>query len=200
MNATEKSTVLILLRHASTNLNDEGFVQGSKTDPNLSSKGQLQAQNLSKDLLKYKIDVIYSSDMKRCKETLAPFLKLTKMNVNYTSALRERDYGIFDGKPEKEYDAWKKEHGMKQNFDISLPDGESFNKDIIPRVRVFLKSILKKESGKTILICSHNVINKAIMLILSDQKAEEYYNKYKFDNASLTVVTISGQNLKQMSL
>jgi alpha-ribazole phosphatase/probable phosphoglycerate mutase len=196
MNSPGKSTVLILVRHASTNFNDKGFVQGSRTDPDLNFKGKLQAQNLSKDLLNYKIDVVYSSDMKRCKETLAPFLKLTKMNVNYTSVLRERDYGIFDGKPEKEYDVWKKEHGIKNNFNISLPDGESFNKDVIPRVKVFLKSILKKESGKTILICSHNVINKAIMLILSDQKAEEYYNKYKFDNASLTVVTISEQKIK----
>lgn len=196
MNSPGKSTVLILVRHASTNFNDKGFVQGSRTDPDLNFKGKLQAQNLSKDLLNYKIDVVYSSDMKRCKETLAPFLKLTKMNVNYTSVLRERDYGIFDGKPEKEYDVWKKEHGIKNNFNISLPDGESFNKDVIPRVKVFLESILKKESGKTILICSHNVINKAIMLILSDQKAEEYYNKYKFDNASLTVVTISEQKIK----
>ena len=182
------ATILILVRHASTSYNDKGVIQGSRTDPCLSHKGQLQAQNLSKKLLKYKIDIIYSSDMKRCKETLSPFLKLTNIPINYTSTLRERDYGRFDGKSKKEYDDWKKEHNMRNNFDISLPDGESFNKDVIPRVKKTLKYILKKESGKTILMCSHNVINKAIMLILSNRKAEEYYDKYKFDNASIKII------------
>ena len=29
---------------------------------------------------------------------------------------------------------------------------------------------------------------KAIMLILSNRKAEEYYDKYKFDNASIKII------------
>jgi len=59
---------LFLLRHGESVWNKEQRVQGKK-DPGLSEKGRLQAKATAKRLKKEDIEVVFSSDLKRCAQT-----------------------------------------------------------------------------------------------------------------------------------
>ncbi len=193
-----RTTVLIIIRHAATPLNENGVVQGARSDTRLSARGRRQAKLLADRLLNYRIDSVYSSDMTRCRQTIAPYLKKTDAHVHYVHGLRERDYGIFDGKAEGAYSKWKKEKNFDGNFDIAPPGGESFKSDVMKRVKKEARRILKREAGRTVLICAHNSVNKALMMVLFSQQPEQHYGDYTFANAGMTMVKISAGKPKQV--
>jgi len=64
----QKTKTIILLRHAEKDLLDDA----KNSNPNLSSEGELRAQNLVKKLKKYKPKAIYSTDFTRTRLTALP--------------------------------------------------------------------------------------------------------------------------------
>ncbi len=176
---------LLIARHGQSVGNATKMIQGN-THGRLTKKGRKQAEKLVQRLLKEKIDIIYCSDLRRCKQTIKPFLKLRKISVVYTKELRERSFGIFNNKSRKEFLQWLKKHtNNKKNFSIRIPKGESF-KDVRKRTEKFLNKLLKK-NHLNVLLVTHGMTNVAIMLYLL-KKNEKYYNKYKIDNAGLSIV------------
>lgn len=190
----EKPTTLIITRHVMTVENSEGIVQGAATDSIASREGMKQAEKLANALLKYDIDVIYSSPMVRCMQSIIPYLVKTDVPVHYLDELIERNYGIFDGAPSASFTDWKIKNKTQHNFDFHPPGGESFNRDVLPRVRWIKDYILKKEKGKTVMINTHSAIDTALLLSIFNQKPEDHYNDYRFSNASITVVDFKGGN------
>ncbi|MFH8132552.1 MAG: histidine phosphatase family protein, partial [Candidatus Aenigmatarchaeota archaeon] len=59
---------ILLVRHAETEGSEKGIFLGS-IDESLNEKGRKQAEKLAERLKKEKIDVIFSSKLKRAKET-----------------------------------------------------------------------------------------------------------------------------------
>lgn len=79
-------TVLIITRHVLTDYNKDKRVQGARSNRQPSAEGIEQAKKLAKELLKYRIDVVYSSDLDRCRLTIEPFVKEAKVPVHYTKS------------------------------------------------------------------------------------------------------------------
>ncbi|NCN99113.1 hypothetical protein COU62_00465 [Candidatus Pacearchaeota archaeon CG10_big_fil_rev_8_21_14_0_10_35_219] len=184
---------LIIVRHAQTTLNRDGIIQGVSSG-DLTDKGKKQAELLAKRLMKEKVDVVYSSDYKRCKDTLNPFLKMKKVPVHFVEELRERNYGIMDGKSGEEYDKWKQDKDWT-NFDFRMSGGESYN-DVLKRVKKFLDVLLKKENGKTVLIMAHGGTKRAILMNLFEEKNRDYYKKTSGQISKNTAMTIIGLEKK----
>jgi ribonuclease H / adenosylcobalamin/alpha-ribazole phosphatase len=187
------ATVLVITRHPVTKYNEERLVQGSGSDTPIDEEGRRQAQMLAKKLISdYRIGTVYCSPLLRCRQGIEPFLKETDVPVHYVDALKERSYGEFEGKSADSYTKWKADNGFLDNFDFLPPGGESF-RDVMKRVRGIKDQILRKEQGKTILVCGHNVTDIALLLSLFGQTPEDHYKDYKFSNASITVVEIDSQ-------
>lgn len=185
----EKTTILIT-RHPVTALNQRNMVQGARSNASLGKEGKKQAEKLKKELLKYEIDVILSSPMRRCLEGIAPYAKASKVPIVRVADFKERDYGAFDGKTAASYNEWKKEHKIRDNFDFAPPGGESF-RAVKKRVQHSLRKAVKKYKGKRILIMGHKATDVALLLSIFNQKEETHYDKYLLSNASLTIVEIS---------
>lgn len=179
---------LLIVRHGQTKSNVKKFIQGQNPGK-LTKKGKKQTEKLAKRLLKEKIDIIYCSDLKRCKETIKPFLKLRKIPIIYTKELRERNYGIFSGKPISYFYKWLKERGGKGNFNLKIPKGESFP-DVQKRAKKFISKIIKKHKEENILLVTHGALKTAIMLYLFNKTPEKHYKKYKGKNTALSIVYI----------
>ena len=63
---------LIIVRHAESEANSKGISQGYKNeweDTPLSGKGEQQAKKVAQRLKSEEISLIYSSDLKRAKQT-----------------------------------------------------------------------------------------------------------------------------------
>ncbi len=118
----------------------------------LTAKGRREVSELVKNLKEEKIDLIFSSDLLRTKETAEMASKEIGVKINFDERLREMDFGEFDGKPVKN---WKKEFlGTEKGFNNPPEGGESFN-EIKLRTLDFIKELEKKYKGKNILIVSH---------------------------------------------
>ena len=183
---------LIVVRHAETIENTKRLIQ-SHNPGTLTKKGKQQAEKLAKRLSKENIDLVYSSDLGRCKDTLAPFLKLKKVPVFYDEDLRERHFGDFTGKTMDDFLDWVRGNGLAWNFSIDIPGGENYQ-DVLKRTKRFLDKIINKHKGQTVLVMTHGATKVAILLNLFNKPAEkETYLGYRASNTSLSVININDE-------
>ncbi|MDE1871720.1 MAG: histidine phosphatase family protein [Candidatus Micrarchaeota archaeon] len=189
LRGSDLATTLIITRHVHTSFNSRNIVQGARTDSEPSIKGCIQAEMLAFELRKYRIDSIASSPLQRCIATVSPFAKQKGLEISIVKDLKERDYGIFDGKPPELYDRWKEQNNA-YNYSYRPPEGESFM-DVRERVSRAKDDILERYSGRNVLVCGHKGTNIALMMALFN-KPESHYREYAMDNASITVVEVKG--------
>ena len=118
----------------------------------MTQEGRNQIRKIIPQLKKEKIDLIFSSDLLRTKETAQIVAKALKLKINFDKRLREQNVGIFNSKPlEKWYSFFKNE---KEMFWKRPPKGEN-RRDVKKRMLDFLKEIDKKYKNRNILIVSH---------------------------------------------
>src|SRR3989344_2091428 len=137
---------LVIVRHGETFANEKGIACGQNNNSGLNEVGKLQAKKLSVKLLKEKIDVAFCSDLKRCKQTLEPYLKKRKIPVHYSKLLIEQNYGILDKKPMNVFMKWFKDNPGKD------PEGWESKEQLKERVLNFITQELSKYNDKNILI------------------------------------------------
>lgn len=146
-----------ILRHGIAKQNVKGIISSSpegKFPLTLIGKSQIKktAKDLKKILGKEKLDVIFSSDLQRCKETAEIVSKELGAEIIFSKKLRELDFGKYDGSSITEY---QKEFPYSlSRFQERLPKGESWN-DCKKRMLKTIESIEKKYQNKNILIVSH---------------------------------------------
>ena len=91
---------LILLRHGESEWNTLGKWTGL-TDVGLTEKGQGEAKKAGESIKDIRIDRGFCSLLIRAKDTLSIALEsagISDLEIEYNSALNERDYGVFTGK------------------------------------------------------------------------------------------------------
>ena len=149
-------TRLHLVRHGQSAKNVEGRFGGHSLTT-LSELGKHQAQITAKILAREKMSVIYSSDLPRAVQTAEPLSNLLGIEINKTSAFRERDVGVLEGLTFAE----AKEHHPKDYYALikrqvnrTITDGESY-RDLLKRATATLNEILRTHRGQKIAVFSH---------------------------------------------
>jgi isoleucyl-tRNA synthetase len=124
-----------------------------KPPASLTRVGRGQIEEKVKQLKDKKIDLIFSSDVLRTRQTANIVAQELGLKVQYDKRLRDIDWGVFQGKTAKE--AWGFfGHNMEERFEKPPPEGESWL-DVKRRMTSFIEDIDKKYSKKNILIISH---------------------------------------------
>lgn len=151
-----ETTTLLLIRHGETAWNAEHRIQG-RLDVPLSATGIRQAQQLARRLAGEPIDALIASDLARAWMTAAPLAEARGFTMIAEPRLRERAFGIFEGKtldeiavefPE-EFAAWRaREVGWQ------IPQGES-GSEFIARVLAAVQEIARAQAGRTIAVVTH---------------------------------------------
>jgi len=142
-----------LLRHGEAESQLLNITDSGRGKYHLTPKGQEQVRRSAKKLMRENFDFIVSSDVLRTKETskIASDILGIK-DIIYDQRLREVDFGIFTGKPNKEYHQALPSYGEK--FKDRPEKGESL-RDVRTRVWGCLNDLEKKYKGKKILLISH---------------------------------------------
>jgi len=89
-------TTLLLVRHGETNWNAERRWQGHADVP-LNDRGRKQARTLAEQLAGERIDVIYTSDLSRARDTADAVGARLGVEVVVDPDLREIDAGAIEG-------------------------------------------------------------------------------------------------------
>lgn len=152
---------LILVRHGQSEWNAKGLWTGWN-DISLNDKGREEAQNAAEKIEDIKIDIAYTSDLKRAQQTLQEIkkkLEIHKLKTIIAPELKERNYGDLAGKNKwKVKEKYGEEQFMKwrRSWDYPIPNGESL-KDVYNRVLPYYEKHILPElkKGKNIIIAAH---------------------------------------------
>jgi isoleucyl-tRNA synthetase len=152
-----------VLRHAESLKNIRGISScwPEKNPFPLTEKGKRQAKAAAKTLKNKKIDLIFSSDLLRARQTAEIVAKELGLTVKLDKRLREESVGVLNGRPIKEvgrfWDPDKKFSPIdyyKRKFEVSPKGGENYI-GVEKRMLNFVKDMEEKYPGKNILIVSH---------------------------------------------
>jgi len=187
---------VVLLRHAHSTANLKGILAGRDNRVGLSPRGKIEAGEVA-DLLKSgNFDAIYSSPLRRCKETIAPLLALKKQKVEFLDDLLEMEYGRWSGKSlsllAKE-ELWKAIQSRPST--VRFPGGESFS-EMSLRAN---QAVMAKAMGKSrILIVSHGDVIKSIVAFHLGL-ALDLFQRISIDPASITTIRLPNSQVIQVN-
>lgn len=174
---------IILVRHGLSEANLGRFY--SLDDTRLHKSGYGVLEKTRKNLEKYKIDRVYTSNLYRSQET-AQMLGFDEYTID--ARLNELDFGNFKG---RSFADIERDHGdffeaiAKDYFDMAYPGGES-RKDVIARTSEFLDELVDR--GEDVLCVSHGLaIKSCLFWILEDLNNWE---SFWIENGSITVFKI----------
>ena len=187
-----------LLRHGQAVSNVKNIMScwpEKKRHP-LTKEGKEQVKKAAEELKKENIDLIFSSDILRTKQTSEIASKILKIKPKYDKRIREYDVGVFNGRPIEEYRN-SFESSMKR-FRLKAKKGENYT-DIEKRMGSFLKDMERKYKGKNILVVSHQL--PIVMFIgvfekLSNKRIyEEYVKTDRIKNGEIIAVDRIGKSM-----
>lgn len=184
---------IYLIRHGETEYGREKVYLGH-TDCSLSQNGVLDAKKLNLIFNNENIKHLYSSDLKRCIDTMNIIFPHRK--IVCLKELREIDMGIWDGLTFKEVMREYKNDYIKrgENIETFAPfKGESFKKCQERAVEVLLKII--KNTDESIVICTHAGFIRALMCSLLNMSLKDIFN-IKQDYGCINILKIQDENIK----
>lgn len=173
---------LILARHGESEWNAKGIWTGL-TDIGLSKKGRKEAQLVAQALKAIKIDIAYTSVLKRSTQTLDEIVHSLSSPILRTiqnKALNERDYGKFTGKNkwavQREYGE-EKFNKIRRGWNYPIKDGETL-KDVYNRVVPYYQNevLPKLQEGKNVLIVAHGNSLRALVKYLENISDKDVEN------------------------
>lgn len=153
-------TKLLLTRHGETDWNAERRWQGH-SDPPLNDRGREQARELAATL--DAVDVIYSSDLARARETAEILAERLDLEVRLDPRLRERSFGAWEGKTWDELEEHYADALSRwQAGETHGPEDAEPYEDFSGRVESFLEDVLRKHPSERVLVVGHGGSIRAI--------------------------------------
>ncbi|HLC31205.1 MAG TPA: histidine phosphatase family protein [Candidatus Nanoarchaeia archaeon] len=176
------------VRHCQSLANVKGIIDNNAT-PNgendlLSEEGKEQARELAKKLEKYKIDKVIVSDFRRTKETVEPYLENHPLKLISLDLIRERNAGVFAGKPLNAVKLYCTEHNITDRIAFKPEQGESLL-ETYERVKQFVAYLKKNFKGEHILVCSHSRFLMCFNVLMQDIPIQNLYSSEEFKNGDI---------------
>jgi len=191
---------LYIIRHAETEYNRKGIIQGSEVDSDINDVGESQANSFYEYYKNINFDKIYVSDLKRTFQTIRRF---TKNGLSYEKLkeFNEISWGVNQGKSDdlEDYarliDTW-----LAGNLDNKFEEGESPNEMSVRLVKGFNKVL--DDDHDTVLLCIHGRALRILLSKIIDNDLTKM-DKYVHSNTGLYILEykngkyeILGSNLR----
>ncbi len=175
-----KETILYLIRHGETDWNVQRRLQGHQDVP-LNAKGIQQAEQVARRLANERLDAIYSSDLQRARMTAESIARYQRQHVILHPGLRERYYGIFEGR------LWEEIASFRDGFRSHQLTAEGVERweDMQRRAVDTLMEIVHRHVGERVAVVSHGGTINAILAYIEGSPEP----RYKIANTSVTCVT-----------
>jgi probable phosphoglycerate mutase len=151
------ATRIIAIRHGETAWNVDTRIQGQLDVP-LNDTGRWQAQRLARALAaREAIDMVYTSDLLRAWETAQAVGESTGAPVVTDEGLRERGFGVFQGKTFAEIEAVLPEESLRwrKRDPFWAPEGGESLTAMRRRVVQTLHTLASRHTGGQIVMVAH---------------------------------------------
>lgn len=159
-----------LVRHGLTEENASRVIQGWNPGK-LTAQGIEQAERLAQRLKDVRFDAIYSSDSRRAADTARIIGRFHEAPIQFTTALRERNMGVFQGRLAEEFEQAQIRSGLSAK-DFTPAEGESLE-ELRDRASSFVGSLRVQHLRQTILLVAHGRWNGMLLSAASGMSIEE---------------------------
>jgi broad specificity phosphatase PhoE len=158
----ERRLILHFVRHGETDWNAERRIQGQLKDVALSENGREQARAIAEQLRSTSATMVIASDLDRTMETARIIAERLGLDVTPEPALRERHFGIVQGRLYADADVAPLVEGWWQTADHRVEGGES-NREMYERVARYLQSLVAAPPAGEIIVVTHGgTMNMAV--------------------------------------
>jgi probable phosphoglycerate mutase len=151
-------TRILAIRHGETAWNVDTRLQGHLDIP-LNDVGLRQAQHLAQALVQRDaIDAIYASDLSRAHTTAQAIAQAMGHTVSTHVGLRERHFGVFQGRTFDEVEAELPDHAWhwrKRTPDWSPPEGGESLLALRERIVRTVDELAARHAGQQIVLVAH---------------------------------------------
>lgn len=180
-------TRFILIRHGQTEWNRVERFRG-RLDIPLNETGLRQAEAVARSLANMGIAAIYSSRLRRARQTADAIGAVLGLPVNSMDELIDFDYGDWQGLSPREVEA--RYHDLHHQWfndpaDVQIPGGETLN-GVRGRVTQGLGHLLNQHPDETIVLVTHKVICKVFLLAILDIDNSRYW-RLEQDNGAISI-------------
>jgi probable phosphoglycerate mutase len=165
-------TRIIAIRHGETSWNADARIQG-QLDIGLNETGRWQARRVGKALAEESITAVYSSDLERAQATAQPISDVKGVPVIPHEGLRERSFGMFEGKTFDEIHQTWPEHAQnwrKRIPEWQPPDGGESLLQLRERVTRTLEQLAARHPGEQIVVVAHGGVLDALYRVATGQE------------------------------
>jgi broad specificity phosphatase PhoE len=156
VNTRDRKPTLWFVRHGESTWNASGFVQGQATGPVLTRKGRIEAAGVAGRFGDAHIGSIYTSDLKRARETAEIVGRALGLAPESNPALRERNFGRAQGRPHIHLPSAASGIEIDRVVDVDARpvDGESLT-DLYERVAAFIDESETRAPAGDVLVVTH---------------------------------------------
>jgi probable phosphoglycerate mutase len=157
-------TKIVLVRHGETQWNVARRIQGHSDSP-LTAVGVAQARALAERLRQEELHAVHASDLGRVRETVAHLIEKTGHGPIFAEDLRERCYGVFEGKTMDECELhhpgqWSIYRGGDP---MAVPPGGGESvAQFQDRIVSALERVAKECDGQTVVVAAHGGVCGAL--------------------------------------
>lgn len=190
---------LLIVRHGLSLTNKDKRYTGQRDVP-LAPLGYQQAEAVSRYIAEtYKVDAIYTSDLCRAADTLAPLAKSLSLPMVKRADLREIFLGDWEGKTYDEVQVLYPEtcRLLKTARHLVRYEGGESYREAYDRAQNAFLSIARENEGRTVAIASHGGTIRLFLAAVMGMPFEAGNEKTPvIPNASLTAVEIDGAAMR----
>ena len=199
---------LLLVRHGETDWNAAGKIQGC-TDTPLNARGRAQALALAGRLRGERPQRLYTSPLRRARETAAIVGAELALEPETVEALREISFGEWEGCSWEEIQRrWPREfawcegdrlnrappggESYGQLMERAPPGGESYGQ-LMERALPAVEAIRRAPGGTAVAVC-HSAVIRAVLCALEGMSIGEGYRRLRIKNSSVSeLADLSGK-------
>jgi len=167
-----EATRIIAVRHGETAWNVDARIQG-QLDIGLNDTGRWQARRVGEALATETITAEYSSDLGRAHETAQAVAEVTGIPVVADEGLRERSFGIFEGKTFDEiHETWPDHaHNWRKRIpEWQPPDGGESLLELRERVTRTMQELAARHPGEQIVVVAHGGVLDTLYRVATGQE------------------------------
>ena len=149
-------TRIVAIRHGETAWNVDTRIQGQLDIP-LNDTGRWQAHRLALALAGEPMEAVYASDLWRAYDTALSVAKASGLQVITELGLREREFGIFQGKTFAEIEATWPDQALRwrQRDPENAPEGGESLLQFRARVLAAAERLAASHAGQQIALVAH---------------------------------------------
>jgi broad specificity phosphatase PhoE len=156
------------LRHGETDWNLSNHIMGQQDIP-LNERGIQQSQKIKMCLKHIEFEKIWSSPLRRARQTAEIINEEYQYPIFYHDYLKERGWGVDEGLSHEGYfPDMKPNHTSSKGNETKIPEGAEFLKTFERRVITAFQEILVP-SSKPPIVVSHGGVFSVLTSLLSDK-------------------------------